>query len=154
MFLVGLESQRTLLSKIVPGGSVGPCFSSSRPFVPLLVTTGAPGRLGQVRTVGSSSYPDMPAAARGGLSLPFFLLLLCRPAFSRGAEHDRLGVNVGGDRVLVRAWAKEFPNLRLCHHWLQDRENLVSLSPKGNGLTLVGVWSGTLQGLNLGTDVT
>lgn len=154
MFLAGLESQRTLLSKIVPGGSVGPLFQPLQAFCAPPGGHGGPRLTGQVRTVGSSSFPDLPAAAGGGLSLPFFLPLLCRPAFSRGAEHGRLGVNVGSDRVLVRGWAKEFPNLRLCHHWLQDRESPVSLSPKGNGLTLLGVWSGTLQGLNLGTDVT
>lgn len=65
-----------------------------------------------------------------GPSLPFFLPLLRCPAFSRGAEHGRLGVNVGSDRALVWGWAKEFLNLRLCHHWLQDRESLVSAHQK------------------------
>lgn len=65
-FLAGLERQCTFLpSKIVPGGSVVPCFSSPRPFVPLPVSMGA-----QAGWARPHSWTCLPQPAVGSV-LPF-----------------------------------------------------------------------------------
>lgn len=86
--------------------------------MPLPVTTGAGAD--RARS-GLQALPhSQTCLLQLGVGCLFPLSSLCSVVllFSRGAEHDRLGVGVGGDRALVWGWAKEVPDLRLCHHWL------------------------------------